>query len=237
MTSPFPKPSLYEYTDRLGFWLLGTSASERLVIPREAFLTWGGAGDDRIAGNNSPNMVIAGPGNDHVLLLGGNDQAWLEGGLDTVDGGAGDDMLWGEAGRNHITGGLGADYIQGGDGADTIFGGRGRTDAEDGGDYLSGGGGRDRIFGGAGDDMIGGGADEAIDILVGGRGADVFSARDNDRILDFRSGVDMLGLLIQSMDDVEIVADGDDTLVVTDTATVTLVGFTGTLTAADLGLV
>jgi serralysin len=105
----------------------------------------------------------------------------------------GDDVIFGTACDDTINGGIGDDYIRGGaDGSDQFFGN----------DVLLGGSGRDALIGGAGNDTFNGGADN--DILTGGGGNDVFvfgdstpfkkAALGTDRINDFMSGQDKIGL-------------------------------------------
>jgi Ca2+-binding RTX toxin-like protein len=89
-----------------------------------------------------------------------------------VDAGTGNDVIDGSGqGRANVS-----LVLQGGDGDDTITGGRG-NDVLNGGagnDVLDGGRGRDLLLGGDGDDTLSGGDDRDPDVLIGGRGADVF---------------------------------------------------------------
>jgi len=77
--------------------------------------------------------------------------------------------------------------------------GRDRLEGQNGNDTLLGGGGNDVLAGGAGNDLLNGEAGR--DILVGGTGNDIFvldsavaNARQADRIRDFQSGIDAIGL-------------------------------------------
>ena len=82
------------------------------------------------------------------------------------------DALFGGAGNDYLDGKSGADYLEGGTGNDTLLGG---ADA----DYLEGG---------QGDDMLrGGDNDQAIDVLIGGKGIDSYQFSGlfgNDSITD-----------------------------------------------------
>ncbi|GAB5375779.1 MAG: hypothetical protein AcusKO_22410 [Acuticoccus sp.] len=96
---------------------------------------------------------------------------------------------WGDS----IRGNDGDDDFRGHDADDMIFGGAGN-------DFLGGGKGVDVIRGGLGDDTIEGGA--KMDKLFGGEGGDSFlytganqsKISDQDRILDFETGVDNIDL-------------------------------------------
>jgi Ca2+-binding RTX toxin-like protein len=105
-----------------------------------------GTGDDRYLGGLSAfNLVLGGPGNDH--MRGGRLR-------DSLQGGAGDDRSSGGRGRDILVGNAGSDKLNGG--------------ADD--DLLSGNAGNDVLIGGAGPDLLGGGA--GMDHLVGGPGPD-----------------------------------------------------------------
>src|SRR5262249_4644998 len=80
----------------------------------------GSDGDDTIIGNDLPNTVFAGGGNDVITGNGGNDV--LHGGDrdDTVNGGAGNDVVAGDKDDDWLIGGPGADYISGHEGIDTV---------------------------------------------------------------------------------------------------------------------
>jgi serralysin len=138
-----------------------------------------------IVGDNSGDRVYnRGALNGSVALLGGNDYfdgngggaAFASGdsGLDTLRGGSMDDGLYG---------GFDSDQLRGNDGDD----------------YLLGGSGADTLRGNLGDDTLLGGSD--IDLLTGGDGADHFvwqslsemgDSLANDRVTDFRSGLDQI---------------------------------------------
>lgn len=120
-----------------------------------------------------------------VLGQGGDDALTIDASMGNVaavlSGGAGNDELVAEhAGNSWLSGDAGNDTLTGGGGNDVLFGGAGN-------DALDGGGGADLVAGGLGDDTLdGGGADGARDVLVGGPGADTFTAfaAETDLFLD-----------------------------------------------------
>ena len=168
-----------------------------------------------------------------------------------LDGGEGDDTLTGGTGADWLVGGAGADVISGGDGADILFfdaddtisGGDGFDIAfvdgpavegasvagvtldltatgfeavfgNDGVDVFSATGTEDvYLDGGAGDDTLAAG--DGADVLIGGDGADSLSAGNGDDTLF----VDAADLAITGA---VTGGDGRDTLVVQDTAGVTV---------------
>jgi Ca2+-binding RTX toxin-like protein len=70
-------------------------------------------------------LVYAGPGDDHVQIVGNVDlPAWIYGGPgdDKLRGGKGDDVIFGEAGDDTLHGGQGRDLLIGGSGRDEING-------------------------------------------------------------------------------------------------------------------
>lgn len=107
-----------------------------------------------------------------------------------VYGAAGNDLLVGGPLADRLYGENGDDIIQGGSGNDLLDGGNGN-------DILAGDLGSDSLYGGNGnDDLDGGIHDYAVDIMVGGAGADTFqvelmivgrSTRRRDQVRDFRS--------------------------------------------------
>ena len=105
-------------------------------------------------------------------LFGSNEEDQLE----TFDG---KDLLEGRDGKDALSAGAGADTLRGGNGGDRLFGQKGK-------DRINGDGGDDRLDGGTGADR-----------LEGGAGADVFEfgrRDDNDRILDFADGTDLISI-------------------------------------------
>ncbi|MBM3982861.1 MAG: calcium-binding protein [Planctomycetes bacterium] len=114
-----------------------------------------GGGDDRIT-----VTALAGTGVRSVVMDGGDGNDVLDGSAANValvlSGGAGDDVLWGGARNDVLSGGAGNDA-------------------------LSGGKGWDVLDGGAGDDTLDDGTkDGALDVLIGGTGADTFVRRQRN---------------------------------------------------------
>jgi Ca2+-binding RTX toxin-like protein len=122
-----------------------------------------------------------------VSADGTDDQALLRSiyrGADTITLSSFDDYAYGFGGNDTISGEGGNDRLFGQGGVDSVSGGAGL-------DTLSGGFGADRLNGGAAADVLRG--NNGGDILTGGTGADIFEFRagdDNDRITDWRDGVD-----------------------------------------------
>lgn len=198
---------------------------------------FGGGGDDRLFGDGGDDLLFGGDGVD--VLFGGA-------GADLLDGGAARDRLIGGQGQDQLFGGAGPDALFGQDGADIARGGRGRDTlsgglqadklfGEGGNDRLVGDGGRDSLFGGFGADELDGGAKN--DRLKGGPGADTFMfSLGADVIVDFEDGVDRIGGL--AFGDATVEQVGDDAVVSTALAQVTLSGFFtanpgGEITAED----
>ncbi len=219
----------------------------------------GSSAGDAITDDGGDNYIDGGDGNDSITsdfagrdtLLGGNgdDDIFVSGDIegDFIDGGSGNDIIEVRDGGNAIFGGEGDDTVQGGDGVDLIEGGAGN-------DSLRGGVGNDFIEGGAGDDVLFGSGQSVFDdanaldsdLLTGGAGRDtfVFNADTNpDIITDFTQGEDLLILDVDDPSSVDIVQIGSNTVIFfedTDLVvlegdpSITLLGFTGTLTADDL---
>lgn len=112
----------------------------------------GTAGDDRLVGTDSRDVICGRGGDDTLLARGGND---------LIDGGPGADTLNGEAGDDRLLGAGATDELTGGTGNDTLVGGIG-------GDDLSGTAGQDVLAGQEGNDDLDGGAD--ADSISGGEG-------------------------------------------------------------------
>jgi Ca2+-binding RTX toxin-like protein len=195
---------------------LTVSEVERMVVTVDGIeAIIGSAGNDRIHGDDSDNVIWAGAGNDRVYAGAGND---------VIFDGAGNDKHYGQSGDDTIFVGSGNDYYDGGAGFDTldfsfatgevtIDMAAGRSRGGDLGnnrfesfesvvgsshdDVIIGSNSADMINGGDGNDIIRGGRGE--DILTGGAGADVFvwETRDLetgrfDTITDFDASEDML---------------------------------------------
>ena len=135
----------------------------------DAFTFYGGTADDDVfvieAGTMTPNLVLAGDGND--IVCGSADD-------DVVFGGAGSDQIYGAGGKDTLEGGADADHIDGGADGDTIKGDAGADllEGDIGSDDLNGGFGDDTLVGGAGDDDLDGG--DGANVLFGGLGADTY---------------------------------------------------------------
>jgi len=147
-------------------------------------LTFGG--DDNVLAGKGNDTVMLGTGDDTVLGGQGHDVLMGEEGDDSLFGGQGHDTLVGGVGNDTIDGADGHDFIDSGDGDDVISGGNGADliDAGAGNDFINGGNGHDTIYGGAGDDT-----------LIGGNGKDVYvfeSGFGQDVVLGFEKGQDTL---------------------------------------------
>ena len=121
------------------------------------------------------NEISGGNGRD--ILIGDRPDAATN--HDLIDGGEGRDLLIGLSETDILFGGGGRDLLLGGNGDDHLEGGHGR-------DVLKGGQGNDKLLGGRGRDL-----------LFGGSGQDLFGLETGagvDRIVDYRDGVDTLGL-------------------------------------------
>ncbi len=210
-------------------------------------------GDDQISGGDGADLITGGKGNDIINGDMGDDELRGNAGDDIVRGGAGDDEIFGGGGADALFGGDGDDLIVGVTGDDEIFGGEGNdnlfgradNDTVNGGggdDRLTGNSGDDSLLGGAGDDvMVGGGGDDS---LTGGSGNDVFvflNERGADVITDFQSGVDRISYANRSFGDreveftdLELIQNGDDTIVRERGLEVTLEGVSvGDLSQSD----
>jgi Ca2+-binding RTX toxin-like protein len=183
-------------------------------------------GDDFfLTGNPGDNIIIGGDGND--FLIGDAQTVFdsLQGGDDLILGGDGNDTIFGD--------------VLGGPPTNTIFGGN---------DILVGGDGDDLIWGDGNLSFGSGPSKGGNDILRGGDGNDRFAFRGafgNDTIQDFTQGEDSLifpgqgqdGVLNLGIDVLQIdIIDSDTVITVAANGTfgtVTLAGFTGTLTSED----
>ncbi|MGJ3245542.1 MAG: calcium-binding protein [Elainellaceae cyanobacterium] len=110
-----------------------------------------------------------------------------------------------------------AERLQG-TGQDGILNGRGKRDiisAKGGNDIVLGGNGNDVLNGGSGDDILDGG--KGRDQYRGQGGSDVFVIREGqgrDRILDFKDGVDVIGLAKGlEFEDLSFNQQGNNTLI------------------------
>lgn len=161
----------------------------------------GGSGHDTITGNDAPNMLAGGLGNDS--LLGGV-------GDDTIDGGDNNDILFGESGADLLVGGAGADVMNGGAQDDLVDAGAGNDNVrgDDGDDQIFAGLGDDRGDGGLGNDLIRSGPGN--DTLIGGDGNDTLGASNRTDFLRGDAGDDLL--LGSNGNDRLFGGDGADTM-------------------------
>ncbi|MFK7752414.1 MAG: calcium-binding protein [Sedimentitalea sp.] len=199
--------------------VIGTSHADVIFGNAQDNVLIGGAGDDVLHPFAGDDFVDGGAGTDTLLLNGfpkGVEVNVAEGTAVFIDGSAGTntfinieningssvagDSITGDANANVLNGLGGDDTLIGGGGDDTLIGGdnvdRARADAQgNNADVLKGGAGDDTLLGGLGDDRLFGGKGD--DTHTGGEGADVFVFRDlgdDDVIIDFDTGEDLLNL-------------------------------------------
>jgi Ca2+-binding RTX toxin-like protein len=145
--------------------------------------------DNRIVGNEVPNDLNGGAGNDTIYGRSlGSDDSYLGGG-DTIHGGTGGDRIYGgrsdddrEDGPDTLYGDDGNDQVWAGGGDDEAWGGVGNDNlyGQSGNDTLHGGDGNERVYGGTGDDTLYG--DAGVDTVRGGEGLDrLYGGGGNDR--------------------------------------------------------
>ncbi|MEL6617601.1 MAG: calcium-binding protein [Pseudomonadota bacterium] len=196
-----------------------------------------------IGGDNQDFIYDTSPvsfnGND-LAKLGADDDNFFGGsGNDTLQGESGNDELYGGTGHDELLSGNGRDTVEGNHGHDLIDGGRGR-DRLSGGvgdDTIKGGSGHDNIMGGRGNDLIEGG--QGNDKLSGGTDADTFafveadSPSDNDRIVDFELGVDVVQIDMIGAGAVNVTGDAFQTVITYGGSTITLQGTDHTAFIAD----
>lgn len=141
-------------------------------------------------GETGDSVVTLGAGEDRFQEFSDTFDSGQPGGDERVRGGGGVDDLSGGDGRDTLHGDAGNDRLYGENDADVLFGGIGD-------DTLGGAHGMDSLYGGAGNDRLDGG--DGFGRLVGGAGRDTFifvslSERGHERIVDFASGVDRIGI-------------------------------------------
>jgi Ca2+-binding RTX toxin-like protein len=110
-------------------------------------LVLGGPGDDHVRGGILRDQITGGSGNDQVTSFSGRDILIGNSGNDKLNGGSEDDLLSGNTGDDLLRGAAGADLLGGGPGMDRLFGGPGP-------DQLIGGPGKDRLNGGSGNNTL-----------------------------------------------------------------------------------
>lgn len=100
----------------------------------------GGAGRDRITGNEAANRLEGRAGKDHIRGGDGDDTLMGNRKADKLVGQGGDDVIVGGRGNDRIRGGGGDDRIEAGDGRDKLIGGAGADvfvfDDDDGSDRI-----------------------------------------------------------------------------------------------------
>ncbi len=207
-------------------YLDGQDGNDTLIGGGGDDTLYGGAGNDRLAGDESSTALRGEDhGVDHLDGGAGDDQLVGGGNDDTLSGGDGADTLFGDDtldnvagafhGADRLDGGAGNDQLVGGGNDDLLFGGDGddrllgdggsSTDPAsefDGNDYLDGGAGNDLLYGGGGTDSLVGG--EGNDYLDGGAGADHLDGGSGDD----RYVVDDAGDIV-----VEAADGGDDGII------------------------
>jgi Ca2+-binding RTX toxin-like protein len=217
----------------------------------------GRGGNDQIFGLGGTAMRGAG---DNLYGDAGNLLGDSRGGNDLIDGGAFGDLLHGDAANGMFDNARGGnDQLFGGTGTDTARGDalmlhdntRGGNDLLDGGegnDHLYGDatflrgssrGGNDRIDGGPGDDYLWGDAQFLMDEAEGGRDTFAFGGMFGaDRVMDFRTGEDLLEFAVPGVDGFEdlIITPGaaETVITVVGYGSVALTGLTGSIAEADV---
>ncbi|MFZ4444496.1 MAG: hypothetical protein ACOYOY_13895 [Planktothrix agardhii] len=139
-------------------------------IGQDTLLGYGEA--DFLSGNQGQDLIYGFLGND--LIYGGADDDWVRGGKDNdlIFGGLGNDTLSGDLGNDTVLGEVGNDLLVGNTGEDLLSGGIGNDNlyGGDGNDLIHGGQGDDLLDGSNGDDLVTG--DLGNDTLNGGVGSD-----------------------------------------------------------------
>jgi Ca2+-binding RTX toxin-like protein len=123
----------------------------------------GGGNHDHLNGNAGRDILFGRGGDDAVAGLAGDDK---------LTGGKANDKIWGGSGNDRLSGSEGDDLLVGGFGSDRMDGGRGNDvllSRSDAGEMVAAQDGTTRIF-----ELESAAFTQADDILVGGRGGDVF---------------------------------------------------------------
>ena len=141
-----------------------------------ADIVYGGAGNDRLFGEDAEEWLNGDDGNDHITVTGYLGRAFGGLGDDLIIGSALPELLYGGVG-NDIIGSLGQGEAYGGAGNDRLYGGIGFETiyGDEGNDvlYTDGGGGEAYGGNGNGNDTLTGGT--GADILSGGTGNDFYN--------------------------------------------------------------
>ncbi len=112
----------------------GTATDDYIETGDGFNISYGGDGNDTLAGGKDIDFMYGGNGDDLVLGRNGVNVLFGEEGNDTIydgdhgsylNGGNGDDMLYGGGGADVLGGGAGDDYLQGDHGNDTYIFGKG----------------------------------------------------------------------------------------------------------------
>lgn len=112
----------------------GTATDDYIETGDGFNISYGGDGNDTLAGGKDIDFMYGGNGDDLVLGRNGVNVLFGEEGNDTIydgdhgsylNGGNGDDMLYGGGGADVLDGGAGDDYLQGDHGNDTYIFGKG----------------------------------------------------------------------------------------------------------------
>ena len=177
-----------------------------------------------INGNDSGNIIVGTNAGDVINAKGGNDTVLGGNGNDTIDGGSGNDLLSGGNGNDTILGGSGTDILSGDNGNDTLDGGSGS-------DLVSGGNGNDLLIYRVAENAA------SYDIYDGGSGQDTLrivvsaavagSAAFQSDIAQLRAKLshgsasdylESIGLLVTSIERLEVVIEGNSNQAPTDIA-------------------
>lgn len=171
-----------------------TALSSALVLFSESPFSQGSIISTPVVRANASSLFykqyIVGTAQADVIIYTGEEGTELAGSATGLN--SGDDFimastgahcaLYGFDGQDVLVGGAGDDYMAGGTGDDRLCGRVGY-------DYLNGGDGNDVLIGGEGSDE-----------LVGGAGSDLFvvdAVGSTDRVSDFASGIDKIGLALR----------------------------------------
>ena len=221
----------------------------------------GHEGNDILQGQDGDDMLCAGEGDD--IITGNRGFDFIEGqeGDDFISGDYNGDIARGDEGEDTVIGGRGGDRVAGGQGSDVLFGGivnqlpldteemEALRDGASLSDILAGEDGTinirddrfsDALFGGAGADQLFVGS---MDNATGGTGADTFNVLQDQQdngpamINDFAAAEDNVTIIVNGDTDIDVnvEADGEDALVMSDGQVLARVtGAADSLTAADI---
>jgi len=190
--------------------IVGSELNDTLVVDNSdplGYLSFdgvdvdGGAGNDLIRGDDAPNMLWGGSGNDTIEGKAGSDTIEGGDGNDTLIGG--DDSPQWAPDNDTISGGAGNDTLRGGAGADTLSG-------DSGSNYIYGGAGNDTISSTGAADVVSGDGDNDL-IKASGVAAEIhFKAGDGNDLVETGDGAYQLVLDGLSADDITFIAGGTD---------------------------